>query len=221
MSRLNEKKRLNDVFALVAKGLANANRLALLELLAQGERDVESLAKHSSLSVSNASHHLKLLRQCGLISRRREGQYAFYSLADDSVVTMIDILHRVAVDNLPELDRILADRFPPDEQVEEITPDDAEDLCAQEQCLILDMRPISEYSAGHVPGAVHMEKEALEDFPSADSNSQCIVYCRGRYCLIPLMAARVLGPKGYQVKRLAGGFPAWRVAGKQVESIKS
>lgn len=217
MARLKEKKRLNDVFATVAKGLANANRLELLELLAQGERDVESLAKNSGISVSNASHHLKLLRQCGLVLRRRQGQHAFYKLADDSVVIMIDILHKVAVDNLPELDRLLAERFPSDEQVEEITPDELERLCAKESCLILDLRTRPEYEAGHVPGAVHAERESFGEFAETDAGKTCIVYCRGRYCLLPLIAARALEPKGYHVKRLAGGFPAWRVADKPVE----
>lgn len=216
MCRLQGKKRLNDIFAKVGKGLSHANRLQLLELLAQGERDVESLASCSGMSVANTSHHLKLLRECGLISSRREGQRVIHTLADDSIVSLIAILHSIAMKNLPELDRLLADVFLPDETPEEITPNALEGILDKDHVRVFDLRPREEYEAGHVPGAEFATLEILEELPDAGNGALCVVYCRGNFCLFPTLAARVLVAKGYVVKRLSGGFPAWRISKKTV-----
>ena len=54
-------------FAVLGKALANPHRLELLDLLAQGERSVEELAKEAALSRANASAHLQVLRQARLV----------------------------------------------------------------------------------------------------------------------------------------------------------
>jgi DNA-binding transcriptional ArsR family regulator/rhodanese-related sulfurtransferase len=217
MAQSPEKGRLNEVFATVAKGLAHANRLQLLEMLAQGERDVDSLARGCGLSVANASHHLRLLRQCGLIHSRQEGQRVLYRLSTDSVVQLIFQLQRVAVLHLPELDRILAERFPSDVRVEETTPQELDESLRQGRvAMVLDLRPAEEFAAGHIPGARHAAPEDIAALPDGVDGELCVVYCRGSFCLFPALAARELLRKGYAVKRLEGGFPSWRVAGKPV-----
>lgn len=218
MSRLKDKNQLNEVFARVGKGLAHANRLELLELLAQGERDVESLSICSGMSFANTSHHLRLLRQCGLIKSRQSGQRVIYRLADDSVVSMISILHSVAVNNLPELDRLLAERFPSGNNVHLLGPEAMADVLREESPQVFDLRPKLEFNSGHIPGAVLADLDSLQKLPDAAPEKRCIVYCRSRYCLLPLKAADVLAPKGYVVNLLEGGFPAWRIGGFPVES---
>src|SRR5215210_5077878 len=79
------KDQLYEQFARIVKALANPHRLELVDLLAQGERTVEELAKEAALSVANASQHLQTLRAAHLVQVRREGLYAYYSLADESV----------------------------------------------------------------------------------------------------------------------------------------
>ena len=92
MSSHNVKHELFTQFARLGKALSNANRLELLEYLAQGERGVEALAKVSGLTLANTSQHLQQLRQAGLVSARKEGQYVYYSLAGDEVVVLLGIL---------------------------------------------------------------------------------------------------------------------------------
>ena len=217
MSGKGEKQRLNEVFAKVGKGLAHANRLELLEVLAQGPRDVDSLAVCCRMSVANTSHHLKLLRECGLIVNDRQGQRMIYSLADDSVVTLISILHSIAVRNLPEMDRLLASRFP-DRPTEEIGHDELAGYLGQKNVRVFDLRPREEYASGHVPGAVSANPESLRKLDDAGKDEVCVVYCRGPFCMSPSVAEGILRPKGYVVKRLAGGFPAWRVSGREIET---
>ncbi len=82
MSSESPKRTLLSHFAAVAKALGHAHRLELLELLAQGERSVESLAEIAGLTVGNASQHLQRLRRTGLLTSRREGKQVFYRLTE-------------------------------------------------------------------------------------------------------------------------------------------
>ena len=78
MSSRNPKHAVFACFAEVAKALAHGHRLEILELLAQGERSVESLAERAGLSVANASQHLRLMRRAGLLASRRDGKRILY-----------------------------------------------------------------------------------------------------------------------------------------------
>ena len=92
----NPKRELFVQFAAVAKAVGNEHRLELLELVAQGERSVEALAKRTGLSIANASQHLQHLRRAGLVTARREGKFVLYQLADEAVLTMLAAMHKVA-----------------------------------------------------------------------------------------------------------------------------
>ena len=216
MPRTSEKKRLNELFALVGKGLAHANRLELLELLSQGERDVESLAQCSGLSLANTSHHLRLLRQCGLVCNRQDGQRVLYRLADDTVAALLALVHQVGLAQLPELDRLLAARFPPELARKTLTPQALAAALTQETWTIFDLRPALEYEAGHIPGARLATLDSLRALPRAPAGACCAVYCRSAFCLLPVDAAAVLSEKNYEVHQVAGGFSAWRLAGLPV-----
>src|ERR1051326_2739939 len=80
MSRANPKHALFTQFAAVAKTLAHAHRLELLEQLAQGERSVEVLAQRTGLSIANASQHLQQMRRAGVVASRRDGKFVYYRL---------------------------------------------------------------------------------------------------------------------------------------------
>lgn len=218
MARTEDKTRLNEAFAQVAKGLAHANRIELLEFLAQGERDVESLARCSGLSVANASHHLRLLRGCGLIRSRQAGQRVLYRLSSDEVVLLIARLHRVAVENLPELDRLLAERFPAERPGSSLSPVELERLLRERPVRLIDLRPGLEYDAGHIPGAECRDLDWLRALPPGGAEAgEYVVYCRSSFCLAPYRAVEILETKGLSARRLEGGFPAWRIGGLPVE----
>src|SRR5215467_5421731 len=98
----NPKRDLFVQFAAVAKAVGNEHRLELLELVAQGERSVEALADRSGLSIANASQHLQHLRRAGLVTTRRQAKFVLCRLADDTVLTMLAAMHRVAERNIGE-----------------------------------------------------------------------------------------------------------------------
>jgi len=68
------KSEVFEQFAELARVLGQANRLELLEHVAQGERPVERLAQLTGLSVANASQHLQVLRRAALVRARRDGK---------------------------------------------------------------------------------------------------------------------------------------------------
>ena len=77
------------------KALANANRLMILCELKDGERSVSALEGVVPLAQSALSQHLAKLRECGIVTTRREAQTIYYSLADRRVSRLIEVLHEL------------------------------------------------------------------------------------------------------------------------------
>src|ERR1051326_1294201 len=111
MSRANPKQARFAQFAAVAKSLGHAHRLELLEQLAQGERSVEVLADRTGLSIANASQHLQQMRRAGLVTNRRDGKFAYYRLADDTVLELLAAMRRIAERNIAEVERVVRRYF--------------------------------------------------------------------------------------------------------------
>jgi DNA-binding transcriptional ArsR family regulator len=105
------KDRLYAQFARVGKALGSPHRLELLELLAQGERSVDSLATETSLSLANASQHLQALRQAALVETRKEGPFVYYRLADPAVFDVCAAIRQVAERRLADLERLAREHF--------------------------------------------------------------------------------------------------------------
>src|SRR5438045_9796318 len=104
MSNHIVKQRIYAQFARLGKALASPSRLELLDLLGQGERSVELLARACELSVANASQHLQALYAARLVEPRREGQRILYRLADPSVAALWQSLRTTAQKQLAGLD---------------------------------------------------------------------------------------------------------------------
>src|SRR5918912_2031871 len=88
MGSRTEKTALFEAIAVMGKAFASPTRLELLDLLAQGPRSVDKLARASKQSVANASQHLQALHAAGLVSREREGTRVRYELAGDDVLRL-------------------------------------------------------------------------------------------------------------------------------------
>ena len=87
---------LRDRSAAVAKALADAKRLCVVERLAAGERSVSELSRDVGCQVPNMSQHLAVLRSAGIVASRREGSTVFYRLADPNVLEVYRLLQQVA-----------------------------------------------------------------------------------------------------------------------------
>ncbi|HEY6095540.1 MAG TPA: metalloregulator ArsR/SmtB family transcription factor [Gallionellaceae bacterium] len=209
---VSPKKKLFENFALVAKALASANRLELLEALAQGERGVEGLAKASGMSVANTSHHLQLLRSGGLVKSRRDGNQIIYSLTDDNVLALLAGIRYVAEQQLAEVERIVRENFDSRDKLTPVRRDELLGLVKSGEATVIDVRPSAEYDAGHIEGAVNIPLESLPKWLSKLPHDQEIVaYCRGPYCMLSFEAVEQLRKHGYRARRLEDGFPEWKV----------
>jgi DNA-binding transcriptional ArsR family regulator len=103
------KNRLYAEFARIGKALGSPQRLEILEVHAQGERTVESVATETSLSVANVSRHLQQLRQAQLVASRREGLFVHCRLSGPDVPAVMVALRHTAEGHLAEVDRVVSD----------------------------------------------------------------------------------------------------------------
>jgi rhodanese-related sulfurtransferase/DNA-binding transcriptional ArsR family regulator len=219
MSTESAKRELYQSIAKVAHALASGNRLQLLEFMAQGERSVDALAAMAGVSVANASQHLQALRRAGLVAARKDGQRVYYRIAGDDVVRLYDGLRAVAESRLAQV-RQLVNEFLGDRHALEPVP--AEELLARAKkglVTVLDVRPVEEYAAGHLPGAINVPLEKLEGYlAKLPKKREIVAYCRGPYCLMSFEAVATLRKRGWKARRLEDGFPEWKAAGLPVES---
>jgi rhodanese-related sulfurtransferase/DNA-binding transcriptional ArsR family regulator len=208
-----------DQFARVVRAMANPHRLELIDLLAQGERTVEDLAREASLSIANTSQHLQTLRAAQLVEVRREGLYAFYRLGDERVFQVWQSIRDLGEARLAEIDRIVHTFLANRADLEAVSAGDLVERMQSDGLVVLDVRPPEEYRAGHIPGArsvpVSEVESALKQIPP---DHEVIAYCRGPYCVFSDEAVELLRAHGYNAKRLRGGLPDWRAAGLPVES---
>jgi rhodanese-related sulfurtransferase/DNA-binding transcriptional ArsR family regulator len=219
MSSTNPKRALYAQFAAVAKALGHEHRLELLELVAQGERTVETLAQRCGITVANASQHLQHLRRAGLVSARRNGKFILYSLADNSVLAAVSAVHRVAERNVAEVNRILRTYFLQRDDLEPVSRAELQERMKKGLVTLLDVRPEDEFNLGHLPGAVNVPLSKLNRWLSrADKKREIVAYCRGPYCVMSFEAVAELRAKGFRARRLEDGFPEWKAVGLPVKT---
>jgi len=212
------KQALFAQFARVGKALASANRLELLEFLAQGERSVDALARVSGLSVANTSQHLQQLRQAGLVTARKEGVTVYYSLSDKDVVALVDKLRDVAERHLAEVEQLVSRYLTVKDDLEPVPSRELLKRARQGLVTVIDVRPEEEYAAGHLPGAVNIPLASLEkQLRDFDREKEVVAYCRGPHCVLAFEAVARLRAKGFEARRLQDGFPEWELAGLPVE----
>jgi DNA-binding transcriptional ArsR family regulator/rhodanese-related sulfurtransferase len=208
------KDRLYGQLARLGKALSSPHRLEILELLAQGERTVDSLATEIGLSLANASQHLQALRQAALVEGRRDGVFVYYRLADPGVFELSKVIRSVAERRLAELDRLVHEHFGNRAGAEAVPMGELLKRARSKQVVILDTRPAGEYVAGHIPGAISIPVDDLQRrLKELAKGKEYVAYCRGPYCIYADRAVEVLRASGRRARRLVEGFPEWRSAG--------
>lgn len=213
------KNRLYGQFARIGKALSSPHRLELLELLAQGERTVESLAAETGLSLANTSQHLQTLRQAALVETRKEGLYVHYRLGDLAVCDLCRSIRTVAEHRLAELERLVREHFGDRSAGEPVPMDELMRRARSQEVVILDTRPPNEYAAGHIAGAISVPVDELQRrLRELPKEHEYVAYCRGPYCVYADRAVEILRSKGRRARRLLEGFPEWKAAGFPVQT---
>jgi rhodanese-related sulfurtransferase/predicted transcriptional regulator len=211
------KEALFDALAEVASALSAGRRVEIVDLLAQGERSVDEVAGEIGQSVANASHHLRALARAGLLRSRREGTRVYYRLAGEEVEDLWAALRKVAQAERDDLGRLAGAYLGPAEDLEVVGRTELLERLRAGSVTVIDVRPLTEYRAGHIPGArpVPLDKlhAVLAELPA---DIDVVAYCRGPYCVLAPAAVRALRSAGFVAMRLEDGFPEWRRAGLPV-----
>lgn len=206
------KDQLFEQFARVGKALSSPARLELLDLLAQGERTVESLARAAGLQVGTCSAHLQTLKQARLVATRKDGARVFYRLAGTDVAALYAGLQQVAAAHIGDLASARSAYLGPDD-TEQIGRDELWRRISRGEVTVIDVRPAEEHAAGHIPGALSIPVDELADrLSEIPSDTQVVAYCRGAYCVFAHDAVRFLSRNGRRASRLAEGMLEWRLA---------
>lgn len=213
------KTEINEQFARIAKAIANPHRLEIVDLLAQGERSVEELAKESALSVANASQHLQALREAHLVTTRKEGLRVYYRLADPTVYQLVQLIREIAERQLAELERIVNTYLLERKSMEPVTLNELLTRLREPGLVILDVRPTLEYAQGHIAGARSIPIDELQQrLHELPQDQEIVAYCRGAYCVFADEAVELLAARGYQARRMQQGYPDWKLADLPTET---
>ena len=213
-TRRPHKQQLYELFSQIAAAMANPHRLELLDLLVQAPRTVEDLAREAHMSVANTSQHLQRLKQARLVTGERDGLYVRYRLADPAVARLWLELRQVAAQQNAEVQQALDAYRRQRHEFEPISAAELRRRLARDEVVLLDVRPRVEYEAGHLPHAISMPHELLEQrLDELPPDKTVVAYCRGPYCVFADDALAILSQHGRQVRRLEEGVAEWRQAG--------
>jgi rhodanese-related sulfurtransferase/predicted transcriptional regulator len=205
------KSALFESIAVMGKAFASPRRLELLDLLAQGPRTVDQLARASKQSIANASQHLQALHAAGLVTREREGNKVRYALAGDDVLRLWLALRDTSAKRLAEVERSAREYL--GEEVEGIDRDELIKRMRRRNVVLVDVRPAAEFEAGHIEGARSIPLAELEQhLAELPEDREVIAYCRGPFCVMANEAVRRLRDAGRSARRLEEGWPEWHLA---------
>jgi len=212
------KDSIYQQFSLIGRALASPRRLELLDVVAQGERSVDALAREVAQPLANTSHHLQVLREARLVEARKEGLHVYYRLAGPEVFELIRSVRVVAEIRLAEVDRIIQKYLSARDELEPVSRQELLDRVHAGTVVVLDVRPMEEYRAGHIAGAKSIPVDELgRRLAELGKGQEVVAYCRGPYCVMAYSAVEILRASGHQARRLVDGFPEWRAEGLPVE----
>jgi rhodanese-related sulfurtransferase len=211
------KDSIYEQIARIGKSLGSGPRLEILDLLCQGPRTVEVLAGQMGQSVANTSRHLQVLRRARLVEAEREGVYIRYRLADSEVCAFFLSLRKLAESRLLEVDEITREFLEARNMMEPVDRTLLVERVRSGEVTVLDVRPAEEYLAGHIPGAVSIPLDQLEErLAELPNDREIVAYCRGPYCVMALDATDILRSNGFEATRFEEGIADWRARGLHV-----
>ena len=204
--------------ARITKSMANAHRLEIIELLAQGEFSVEQIAGQTNLSIASASQHLQVLKAAQLVEINRQGNFIYYRLASNNVFKAWKALRDLGFERIATIEKLVRHFRKSKYDFETVTNDDLLRKLESGNVTILDVRSESEYKTGHIANALSIPIDQLSKrLKELPKGTEIVVYCRGPFCVFADDAVALLSKAGYKVTRLEEGFPEWQLQELPVE----
>jgi rhodanese-related sulfurtransferase/DNA-binding transcriptional ArsR family regulator len=198
-------------FARIGHAVSSPKRIELLDLLSQGPKTVETLAEQADMPIKNTSAHLRVLRHALLVENQRVGTHVHYRLANDGVFHFLRGLQTLAHERLAEVEKVASLYLTQRDELQPISLKELRQLIRDGSVTVIDVRPRSEYEAGHIPGALSVPvaqlKRRLSEIPK---KKEVVAYCRGPYCVYSIEAVEILRKHGYRARRTDEGLPDWK-----------
>lgn len=211
MNERNLKDLLYQEFARVGKSLSSPKRLEILDLLSQGPKSVEAIAKTTMMSIANVSQHLQTLANSKMVTSKKQGNYVIYELADKEISTFLESLHSLAEKQLIQVQQIKREFLNDHFGIEGVSLSELKKRMEKGEVMLLDVRPKEEYEEAHIPGAVSLPIEELrERLASFPADCDVVAYCRGTYCLMSVEAVELLQARGIKAFRLEKEVRDWQ-----------
>ena len=215
MSSRQSKQALFEAIAVMGKAFASPRRLELIDLLAQGTRSVEELARAPRQATANAAQHQQALHASGVVSRERDGTRVNYSLAGPDVLKLWLDLREASATRVADVERAAREYL--GSEVEAISREELAKRLRRNDVVLVDVRPAEEFESGHIDGAVSIPLEELDErLGELPAGTEIVAYCRGAFCAYAHDAVRRLHAAGRTARRLDGGWPEWQLAGQAV-----
>jgi rhodanese-related sulfurtransferase/DNA-binding transcriptional ArsR family regulator len=212
MNKREFKDQVYTILAGLVKAMANPHRLEVIDLLGQGERSVEEIARETNMAVANASQHLQNLKKAGLVRVRRSGNFVHYRLSSITIYKAWRDLRAIGKEHIAELDKLIQNFRTSKDTLEAVTLPDLMTCLEQKNTVLLDVRPEQEFQAGHITTAINIPIDQLPHrLKDLSKSKQYIAYCRGVFCVFADEAVQLLTAKGFKAVRLAEGYPDWQV----------
>jgi rhodanese-related sulfurtransferase len=214
---MNDTRRIKDLLyeqvARIGKAASSPKRLELIELLCQGEKTVETLAREAAISMKLASAHLRELRAAHLVETEKLGKNVVYRIANRAVADFWVAIRSLAEDRLVELRMALEQMASNPKELAPRDRDSLVKLAKKGELVMLDVRPAAEYAAAHLPFARSMPLEELKNrLAELPAGKTIVAYCRGPYCLMAKDAVELLRQQGFEAVRLPEGVAEWGIA---------
>ena len=207
-----------EKFAQIALAFAAPKRLEIIDILVQGERDVDSLAREGAMTMANASRHLQVLKSARLVKSRREGVRIFYQLSDDDVFDCWKNLQIISEKRVAEIREINKQFHQERNSMETISAEELWKRINDNDVIVLDLRPEVEYKYSHIPNSLSIPLVQLKDkLSELPKDVDIVAYCRGPYCVLSPEAVAFLKKEGYNAIRMEEGLPEWKQAGLPIE----
>jgi len=219
--RMNKRQFKDSVYtelARITKSMANAHRLEIIELLAQGEFSVEQIADQTNLSVANASQHLQVLKTAQLVEINRKGNFIYYRLSNSNVFKAWKALRELGVERIAAIEKVVKEFRKSKFDFKTVTIDELIKKLESGKVTVLDVRPEAEYKQGHITNAISIPIEELSKrLKELPARNEIIAYCRGPFCVYADEAVQLLTKAGYTATRLEEGYPDWKVQDLPIE----
>jgi DNA-binding transcriptional ArsR family regulator len=209
---------VRDEIAKIGSALSDPNRVAILDILSQGEQNVEQIVHAVKSTKGTVSHHLQILKTANLVTSRKESRYVFYSMPQAS----LDIWQALNLNSQTLSDKIMCAVNTFFEKSHEFTNVDYSELQNRVQSgevILIDVRPELEFSQGHFPGALSVPLESLKNrINELPSDKKIIAYCRGPLCILAENAVNMLRSNAREAYRWKESILDWAEYGVKIQT---